>query len=156
MPKRCTFSFNPDRCLKCFACEIACLQWHAIAAGTFKIRKVVEETSGAFPAVRRTFLSLTCRHCDPAPCAAVCPTEAIHQSRQDGIVLVESQKCNGCQACLAACPFGVPQFDRAGLMHKCDMCVDRIEQGQPPVCVATCPTQALTWDWLPELSQSDP
>jgi anaerobic dimethyl sulfoxide reductase subunit B (iron-sulfur subunit) len=145
MNKRYAFSFDSTRCLKCYACEIACLQWHGIAAGTFKLRKVTEEISGAFPNVKRVFNSLSCQHCDPAPCAAVCPTGAILQRDEDGIVLVDTAKCNGCRACLEACPFGIPQFDGDGLMHKCDMCLDRIEGGEKPVCVETCPTQALQW-----------
>ncbi len=49
---------------------------------------------------------------------------AIQKRDTDGIVLVHSEQCIGCQACLAACPFGVPQFDSKGIMQKCDLCVN--------------------------------
>ena len=139
------FSFDPEWCIKCYACEIACQQWHGIKAGTFKLRKVAEATSGTFPQVKRTFLNLTCRHCQDAPCASACPTGAIVQQEANGPVIVDRQKCVGCQACFEACPYGVPQFDENGLMHKCDLCLDRLEKGQSPICAATCPTGALQW-----------
>jgi anaerobic dimethyl sulfoxide reductase subunit B (iron-sulfur subunit) len=150
MNERYGFDFDPNRCIKCFACEIACLQWHGIPAGTFKLRKVSEISEGKFPEVKRAFLSSSCHHCLNAPCASACPSGAISLRTEDNIVLVDDQKCNGCRACLEACPFGVPEFDSDGLMHKCDMCLDRIENGQKPICVDTCPTQALKWDRLTE------
>ena len=125
-------SFDPERCLKCYACEIACQQWHGIEAGTVKLRQVTEITTGIFPTVTRTFLSLACRQCMDAPCAAACPTGAITQRAEDGIVVVDRQKCDGCRACFEACPFGVPQFDEEGLMRKCDLCIDRLEKRTDP------------------------
>jgi anaerobic dimethyl sulfoxide reductase subunit B (iron-sulfur subunit) len=152
MKKQYGFCFESDRCLKCWACEIACKQWHGIKAGTYKLRKVVEVTNGAFPDVKRTFISSSCRHCSKPPCAAACPTGAISQRDEDGVVLVDDEKCIGCYACLEACPFGAPQFDTDGLMHICDMCLDRLEKGQKPICAETCPTGALHWGTLEELS----
>jgi anaerobic dimethyl sulfoxide reductase subunit B (iron-sulfur subunit) len=153
MNKQYGFYFDSARCLKCYACEIACQQWHGIKAGTVKLRKVVEVTTGTFPEVTRRFLSLSCRHCAKAPCAAACPEKAITRRIEDGIVVVDSTKCIGCQVCLEACPFGVPQFDADGLMQKCDMCLDRLAKDLKPICAATCPTQALHWGTLVELSE---
>jgi anaerobic dimethyl sulfoxide reductase subunit B len=146
------FSFNSQRCLKCWACELACQQWHGIKAGGLKLRRVEEVTRGAFPEVTRNFLSLSCRHCARPRCLAACPAGAINKRDFDGIVLVDSSKCTGCQACLEACPFGIPQFGTDGTMQKCDMCLDRIEKGQTPICAATCPTRALQWGKIEELT----
>jgi anaerobic dimethyl sulfoxide reductase subunit B len=145
-----SFYFDSNRCIKCKACEIACKQWKGIEAGTYKLRRVEEITEGVFPDVRRHFFSVTCRHCAKAPCLEVCPTKAIVK-RPDGIVIVNQDDCIGCKACLDACPFGIPQFSEEGLLQKCDMCLDRIENGQIPMCAATCPTQALRWGILEEL-----
>ena len=153
MSKHYGFSFDADRCLKCRACEIACLQWHGIKAGTIKLRRVEETASGTFPNVKRTFRSVSCRHCAKAPCAAACPSGAIQKREEDGVVTVDRTRCTGCRACFDACPMGIPQFGEDGTMQKCDMCLDRIDKGQVPVCAATCPTQALQWGTVEDLSK---
>ncbi len=153
MQKQYGFYFDSSRCIKCWACEIACEQWHGIKAGTIKLRRVTEVTTGTFPDVTRKFLSLSCRHCAKAPCAVVCPSKAISKRIEDGIVVVDSNKCIGCHSCLEVCPFGVPQFEADGTMRKCDMCLERLAQNQQPICVATCPTQALHWGTMQELSE---
>jgi DMSO reductase iron-sulfur subunit len=153
MKKQYGFYFDADRCVKCWSCEIACQQWHGIKAGTIKLRRVVEVTTGTFPKVNRTFLSLSCKHCAKAPCAAACPTGAISRRIEDGIVLVDSQKCIGCHSCFDACPFGIPQYGEDGTMRKCDMCLDLLEQGREPICAATCPTRALRWGTMGEHSK---
>jgi DMSO reductase iron-sulfur subunit len=153
MNKRYAFYFDSKRCIKCYACQIACLQWHEIKAGTVKLRQVMEVTQGTFPAVTRTFSSVACRHCVQAPCAAACPSGAISQRIEDGIVVVDRLKCTGCRICLEACPFGIPQFGEDGTMQKCDMCLDRLPTGLPPFCVSSCPTQALHWGTTEELSR---
>jgi anaerobic dimethyl sulfoxide reductase subunit B len=152
MKKQYGISFEADNCLKCWSCEVACKQWHEIKAGGIKLRKVLEVTSGTFPEVKRTFLSVSCRQCARPPCAAACPTGAISKRIEDGIVVVDAQKCIGCRTCLDTCPFGVPQFAEDGTMVKCEMCLDRLEQGQGPICVETCPTRALRWGTIEELS----
>ena len=139
------FYHDPERCIKCYACEIACEQWHGIKAGTMKFRKVTETTTGTYPDVKRVFRSTACLHCPRPRCIEACAQGAISKRPEDGVVLVDRSKCTGCRACEEACPVHAPQFDEDGTMQKCDMCLDRIEKGQTPFCVATCPTQALSW-----------
>lgn len=87
-----------------------------------------------------------CMHCeDPlAPCAQVCPAQAILVSA-DGIVhQADETRCIGCQNCVFACPFGVPKFQISQqYMRKCNMCYDRTSQGKGPMCTTVCPTQAI-------------
>lgn len=150
--KQYVFYHDPDRCIKCFACEVACKQWHGIKAGTIRLRRVEEVTTGSFPDVKRTFRSISCLHCVKPRCIEACPRGAISKREEDGIVVVDASKCDGCRACWEACPVKAPQFDEHNIMQKCDMCLERVEHSQVPVCVATCPTQALHWGTLDELA----
>lgn len=148
------FYVELDRCIECWACEVACQQWHGIKAGTYKLRRVIEVDSGTFPDVKRTFLSFACMHCGNPACEAVCPTGAISKRVEDGIVVVDRNKCIGCHYCFFACPFGIPQYGTDGTMQKCDLCLSQnLDEGEQPRCVATCPTQALHAGTLEELSE---
>jgi anaerobic dimethyl sulfoxide reductase subunit B len=139
------FSHDPQRCIECYTCEIACKQWRGIAPGTVRLRRVYEVASGTFPAVTRTFHSVACQHCPDPPCIAACAPGAITK-REDGVVAVDPARCDGCRECLEACPFAAPQFDPAsGTLQLCDLCSDRLAEGKGPICAASCPTQALLW-----------
>jgi anaerobic dimethyl sulfoxide reductase subunit B (iron-sulfur subunit) len=150
--KQYAFLFDAERCLKCWSCEIACKQWRGIPAGTIRLRRVSEFTRGIFPEVQRIIISMSCRHCARPACVAACPEGAISKRDEDGIVIVDSQKCVGCRSCLEACQFGIPQYGEDGTMQKCDMCLDRLANGQKPFCVDSCPTGALSWGKVEELT----
>jgi len=88
-------------------------------------------------------------HCEDAACVTVCPTGASYKRAEDGIVLVDQDKCMGCNLCSWACPYGARELDReSGTMKKCTLCVDRIYdtklpfEERQPACVLTCPTHA--------------
>ncbi len=139
------FTHDPKRCIKCFTCEIACKEWREIPSGTFGLRRVYEVVTGTFPNVTRTFHSISCQHCPDAPCIQACPPGAISK-RKDGVVVVDAALCDGCRGCVPACPFGVPDFDGAGILQLCDQCSDRLADGKKPICSDVCPTQALRWN----------
>lgn len=146
------FDFDPARCVQCHACEAACKALHGVEPGV-RWRRVIPVWSGAFPAVTNKSVSFACLHCGDPPCEAICPRGAIEKRREDGIVVVDPKKCFGCHLCFTACPFGVPQFGSDGRMQKCDLCVDLLDQGKEPACVATCPAEALRFGMLEELSE---
>ena len=155
MGKQYGFYADTSRCLKCWACEVACKQWNDIKAGTVSRRKVHEIDSGTFPDTHRTFVSMSCMHCEKPACEKVCPAGAISKREQDGIVTVDKDKCIGCHYCFFACPFGVPEYTEAG-MDKCDACLGngvKIDEGEKPHCVATCPTKALHFGPMDELRE---
>ena len=89
-------------------------------------------------------------HCEDPPCVPVCPTGASYKRAEDGIVLVDYDKCIGCKYCAWACPYGVRELDeQSKVMTKCTLCVDRIHRHQAlpeaerkPACVMACPTNA--------------
>ncbi|WP_442865473.1 4Fe-4S dicluster domain-containing protein [Acidocella sp. MX-AZ03] len=91
----------------------------------------------------------SCLHCENPQCVTVCPTGASYKRVEDGIVLVDMDKCIGCKLCSWACPYGAREFDElAGVMKKCTLCIDRIynetlpAEEREPACVATCPSRA--------------
>jgi Fe-S-cluster-containing dehydrogenase component len=91
----------------------------------------------------------SCLHCETPACVTVCPTGASYKRAEDGIVLVDEDKCIGCQLCAWACPYGAREISPArGTMQKCTLCVDRIynqtldEADRQPACVMACPTRA--------------
>lgn len=92
---------------------------------------------------------MSCLHCEQADCVTVCPTGASYKRAEDGIVLVDPEKCMGCNYCAWACPYGARELDEeAGVMRKCTLCVDRIydtalpEAERQPACVLACPAHA--------------
>jgi len=149
MAKQYGFYYDVDRCVQCRTCETACKSIRNVEPG-LKWRRVVETWGGEFPNVTRTFFSLACMHCGKPACLAVCPTGAISKRAEDGIVVVDRDKCNGCQDCAYACPYDVPQFGNDGTMQKCDFC---IEIGAEPACVASCPAEAIHYGTIEELSE---
>ena len=137
---------NEDRCLACKQCMVECAMAHtsaetlaeAVNSPTPPRPRVHVEATGSFS------MPLQCRHCEDAPCVAVCPTEAIRRVSDNGPVLLDQERCIGCKFCLFACPFGVIDVSRDGkAMIKCDLCIERTEAGKLPACVAACPTGAL-------------
>lgn len=81
-----------------------------------------------------------------------CPTGAHHKRTEDGLVVINTDKCIGCGNCAKACPYGAPELDeKAHKMTKCDACLNRLEQGLQPICVEACPQRALEFGDIEEL-----
>lgn len=146
------FYVELDRCLRCYACEVACKNVNQIEPGP-RWRRVIEVWGGEFPDVGRTFVSLSCMHCAEPACETACPTRAITKRVEDGIVVVDREKCIGCHYCFFACPFGIPQFGKDGTMQKCNFCLERLGPKEQPACAATCPSKALHAGTMEELAQ---
>lgn len=146
------FFVDTTRCVKCYACEVACQQWHGFAAGTHMRRTVHEECMGRFPQVKRVFRSLSCMHCEKPACVGVCPVGALSKRDEDGLVVVDKGKCIGCRSCALACPFDVPRYGEKKIMDKCDGCLSLGRRaGDAPRCVNTCPTRALRFGAIEEM-----
>ena len=90
-------------CIGCNSCVIACKMGNGTPPGIFW-GKVLEQEVGTFPSVRRIFWSMRCMQCQEPACLEVCPTGATSQ-REDGLVLIDANKCVGCKACILACPY---------------------------------------------------
>jgi len=137
--------FNPDECLGCFACEVACKQEHGLQAGEHWIRIFKEGPIKTGRKWALKFISRRCRHCGRPACQEACPVGAISK-RSDGIVLFSEELCIGCKDCIEVCPFGAPQYNvEKDIVRACNLCVERIDRGLKPSCVHHCPTKALSF-----------
>ena len=97
-------------------------------------------------------MPLQCRHCEDAPCVAICPTKALHRAAPDSPVTIDHERCIGCTCCVLVCPFGVISYDSANRsIIKCDQCSERVERGERPACVSACPTGALSFRSLDDV-----
>lgn len=150
------FFFDQSRCIGCNACVIACKQWHDIPPGAVKWMRVSQWEKGTFPNVKLHILAVPCYHCEAPVCVKACPNEALHKEEKYGAVLVDSNKCRGTRRCRNACPYGAPQYegDEADLkMSKCNMCINRLEQGLKPICVLSCSMRALEFGTIDSLRE---
>ena len=130
-------------CVGCNACEVACKQEHNLPVGPRWIMVFpgsVEEIEGR---LQLRYVVTHCMHCSQPLCRDACPVGAITK-REDGIVLIDEELCTGCRDCIEACPLGAMQFDEEkSLAEKCDLCIERIERGLQPACVAACPSHCI-------------
>jgi formate dehydrogenase iron-sulfur subunit len=99
---------------------------------------------------RWLMMSDVCKHCVRAGCLEVCPTGAIIRTEFDS-VYIQQDTCNGCRACIAACPFGVVDLGSDGKAHKCTLCYDRLQHGMEPACAQACPTDSIRFGEVSEL-----
>ncbi len=149
------FYFDQSRCSGCFTCVVACKDWHNIPPGPVSLIRVTTIEQGKYPNLSVDFLVNACYHCLEPPCIPACPVGAIIKRKEDGIVIVDGESCLGasCGACREACPYDAPQFgpEPDAIMQKCDLCLHRLENGEKPVCVESCPMRALDVGPLHEL-----
>ncbi|MDX9715009.1 MAG: 4Fe-4S dicluster domain-containing protein [Dissulfurispiraceae bacterium] len=103
-----------------------------------------EQGKGQYPNTYYFYLPLMCNHCTKPACLEACPVDAIYKRKEDGIVLIDQQKCVGAQECIRACPYAKIYFNQAVTKsNKCIGCYPRIEKGVSPACVAQCPGRAM-------------
>lgn len=161
--KQLALAIDLNVCVGCSACVTSCKQWNtsgnagamadhnpydADPSGTF-FNRVQTFEIGSFPNTEVVHFPKSCLHCENPPCVPVCPTGASYKREQDGIVMVDYDKCIGCNYCSWSCPWGARELDEfKKVMTKCTLCVDRIydesldERDRKPACVLSCPTKA--------------
>jgi Fe-S-cluster-containing dehydrogenase component len=156
-----------DICVGCHACAVSCKEWNTgghsgpltdlepygskpdgVWLNRVHSYEIYSEEGGA----HMVHFPRSCLHCEDAPCVTVCPTGASYKRSEDGIVLVDAERCFGCQLCAWACPYGAREYDSdVGVMKKCTLCIDRIynenlaPEARAPACVLACPTGARSF-----------
>ncbi|MFV0439606.1 MAG: 4Fe-4S dicluster domain-containing protein [Desulfopila sp.] len=151
------FTIDLSRCNGCYCCQIACKDehvgndWFPYArpqpdTGQFWLG-ITEQVHGHVPHVRVSYVPNLCHHCDDAPCIEGCKAKAIYK-RDDGMVIIDPDKCIGCKLCQDTCPHDAIFFnEQLNLAQKCTAC-SHLRDSDPeewsvPRCVDQCPTEAL-------------
>lgn len=102
-------------------------------------RNIEKEIYGQFENSFMMYLPRLCEHCLNPTCVAACPSGAIYKRQEDGIVLIDQDKCKGWRMCISACPYKKIYYNwQTGKSEKCIFCYPRIETGQTTVCSETC------------------
>jgi formate dehydrogenase iron-sulfur subunit len=159
-------------CSGCKACEVACKNWNGLPADGFALSgdsydntqtlngenwrhvKFIEQFPEDRAGGRWLMMSDVCKHCVEASCLEVCPTGAIIRTEYDTVV-IQSDVCNGCRDCIAACPFGVIEINPVSrTAMKCTLCYDRMQSGLPPACAQACPTASIKFGTIEDLHKT--
>lgn len=120
--------------------------WEEILGGEFEKRKkdynfkdIEKDIYGEFENTFMMYLPRLCEHCLNPACVAACPSGAIYKREEDGIVLIDQDKCRGWRMCVSGCPYKKIYYNwQSGKSEKCTFCYPRIEAGEPTVCSETC------------------
>ena len=137
-----SFAVDLDKCTGCKACVVACHSLNGLEkeeswrdVGTIRSLETNDQQT----------VTSACHHCADPACLNGCPVGAYEKMPDTGIVKHLDDQCIGCQYCSLKCPYDVPKYSKAlGIVRKCDMCHDRLEEGEAPACVQSCPSGAIT------------
>jgi Fe-S-cluster-containing hydrogenase component 2 len=125
-------------CSDCGTCELVCATYHEGATSP-ALRRIWLQRNP----FKSEYIILACKQCNPAPCMAACPVEAISEDKTTGAKIIDESLCIGCEECTKACPLEPKRisFNREkNVAIKCDLCDGRAEG---PACIQFCPNMCL-------------
>ena len=137
------FEVSLDRCTGCKACVSACSSLNGLDEGE-TWRDVGLVLGGDLAPTYQQTITSACHHCEDPGCMNGCPVGAYEKDADTGIVRHLDDQCIGCSYCILKCPYDVPKYSKSrGIVRKCDMCHQRLAEGEAPACVQACPTEAI-------------
>lgn len=137
------FEVDLDLCSGCKACVTACHALNGLDDNeSWRGVQVVRGVTRKQPVLQT--ITSACHHCVDPACLNGCPVLAYEKDSLTGIVRHLDDQCIGCQYCVLKCPYDVPKYSSArGIVRKCDMCSNRLSEGEAPACVQACPNEAI-------------
>lgn len=136
--------FDPEKCVGCKQCVLSC---SFTKEKSFSLGKARNKTLWVHKA--NMFILIICQHCEKPLCLDICPTGAISRNEYSGAIVIDNERCNGCQMCIGICPFGAVSWDADhDCVVKCDLC-----DGDPE-CVRHCLYGAIYWVEADETAMS--
>lgn len=155
------FEVDLDRCSGCKACVTACHSLNGLdEQETWRDVGLLIGGTTANPVMQH--VTTACHHCVEPGCLQACPVDAYEKDPVTGIVKHLDDQCFGCQYCTLACPYDVPKYHHEkGIVRKCDLCSDRLAEGEAPACAQACPHEAIAIkvvdvDQVRENAEADP
>ncbi|MFT4176814.1 MAG: dimethyl sulfoxide reductase anchor subunit [Luteolibacter sp.] len=137
------FEVSLDRCTGCKACVSACHSLNGLDDEE-AWRDVGTLLGGEKTRGWQQTITTACHHCADPGCMNGCPVGAYEKEADTGIVRHLDDQCIGCSYCILKCPYDVPKYSKKrGIVRKCDMCHQRLSEGEAPACVQACPTEAI-------------
>ena len=137
------FEVSLDRCTGCKACVSACHSLNGLDDEEAWRDTGLLLGGGDAPGWQQT-VTTACHHCEDPACMNGCPVGAYEKDADTGIVRHLDDQCIGCSYCILKCPYDVPKYSKKrGIVRKCDMCHQRLAEGEAPACVQACPTEAI-------------
>ncbi|HLA68641.1 MAG TPA: 4Fe-4S dicluster domain-containing protein [Bacteroidota bacterium] len=146
---------DTTRCIGCRSCEMACAEAHGFPEPPTDDHILEHErqpSTTQWSVINRfmttkgeVFAKRQCMHCAQPACASACLTKAMLKT-EDGPVIWREDKCMGCRFCMISCPFDVPKFEYESpipKIQKCNLCWERLQEGEQPACVEACPAEAI-------------
>lgn len=165
MSQKYAFLVDPSKCIFCRACVVACkLENHVGSQWQRNDMIMLGPDQAKDPAMYPVFMN--CQHCEKPACIASCPVKGkAIEKREDGVVLIQPDKCIGDEMCVYACPYGAlrltPDKNKHGynVVDKCTCCAHKLGRasdapgGNRPACVMACPTNAIEFGLREELME---
>ena len=157
-----SFFIDTTLCTACRGCQVACKQWHNLPAektvnrgsyqnppdlsfDTYKLVRMKEQIVEG--KLRWLFFPDQCRHCLEPPCRDTAgePTAIFNDSATGAVIYTANTKGLNADEIIASCPYHIPRKSADGTLAKCDMCLDRVQNGLLPACVKTCPSGSMNF-----------
>lgn len=145
-PRAGVITVDLNKCMACLTCVVECGLAHLSESNPNRHSPVemMRNARVQVEAVGSHCVPMRCNQCEDAPCVKACPSGALTKLGPNQPVVIDDERCIGCKSCLLACPFGcIYVSGESNMVVKCDLCIGIVGPDEQPICVQSCPAEAL-------------